>query len=136
MPHAPRAACAPAHATAACAAPASGEMLVAGMRELHHSTVAYDHRAGTLAQHPDLTVVPLRRSELALQLGGTRRVHRKQQLVVIAGGECELARRLPSERLLQRARHRELGEGDLEPHTARGGELARIAEQPVRDVDA
>src|SRR5579863_3079581 len=87
------------HAAAACAADSSGEMLVSGMRELHHSTVARDVDPGSRAQHADLTVIPLCRRQLALELGPARRVHREHELIVIARTESELARRIGSDRL-------------------------------------
>src|SRR6266853_2989077 len=65
----------------------SGEMLIPGMRELHHSTVANHHRPRGGAQRADAAVAPALRRQLGEELRQLLRMHREAQLVVVPAGE-------------------------------------------------
>src|SRR5580658_7173691 len=87
---------------------ASGEVLISGMRELDHSTVAHDNRSGALAQRADARVSEALRRQLAKQPRDVFRVHGEAQLVVFSAGERKLAGTHTSERRQQRLGQRQL----------------------------
>ena len=75
----------------------SGKVLVSGMRELHHSTLALHDRAWCGTQRADARVAPTLRRQLCGEARHAIGVHREAQLVVVAAGERELTRALGAE---------------------------------------
>src|SRR5689334_7206666 len=114
----------------------SQEMLVTRMRELHHSAIAHHHSARRGAQRADARVTPLLRRLLREQPCNVVGRYGEAQLVVVTPGECELARVALTEERHQRLGERQFVPGELRSDGARAGELARIPEQPIGDVDA
>src|SRR5262249_5536283 len=111
-------------------------MLIARMRELHHSTAAQHALAARLAERADALIVPAFRRQLRVQPRDLRCRHREAQLVVVTTAQREQPRALLAERRAQRLGDRQFLEGKLGAERARLRELAGIPEQPVGYVDA
>src|SRR5579862_5185398 len=68
------------------------EMIIAGMRELHHVPVIHHRSARCLANDANGTIAPAFRGEFLAELADVRWTNGKTQLVVVAAGERQLAR--------------------------------------------
>src|SRR5580698_10872696 len=76
----------------------SAEMLVARMRELHHSTAAHDARTAPRQQLTDARIAPALGWQLREQLGHPHRRDCEAQFIVIAAAQGEEPRALVPER--------------------------------------
>jgi hypothetical protein len=106
------------------------------MRELHHIPFVGNLGSRYLADNPDATIAPALGRKLLPQVSDVRRPDREAELIIVATRQGELACAFLADGADEGFGDRNILVVDLDATSARVGELSRIAEQTIRNVDA